>query len=334
MYLFLALGTVSVSFGQDAQFTQFNSVPQYLNPAFAGNSDGIHRFAAGYRNQWPGVERGYSNYFVSYDGSLEKYHAGGGLYVMQDAGGTSYLTNTQVGLNAAYAVEVNRKYKFRAGLQACYTQKKFQPGKLIFNDQLITNQASLDATVAATSISYFDVGAGGLLDSKLFWLGVSARHLNKPDQSLMGKGASAELPMFLSVHSGFKYEIVKPEKFDDPSPHTIGGLIHYRHQGVNDQLDIGVNYFYKVISFTVWYRGIPFKTYGSGYTNTEGVAFCLAYEPMDKPFRIGYSYDYTLSKLSSKVTAGAHEITLGHVIGSKRGGPRKSREAIGGKMKF
>jgi type IX secretion system PorP/SprF family membrane protein len=334
MYLILALGTVSVSFGQDPQFTQFNSLPQYLNPAFAGNSDGIHRFAAGYRNQWPGVERGYSTYMASYDASLEKYKAGAGLYVLQDAGGTSYLTNTQVGLNAAYALELNRKYKLRAGLQACYNQKKLQPGKLIFNDQLITGQASLDATVAAASVQYFDVGAGALLDSKLFWVGVSARHLNKPEQSLTGHGASAELPIYIGVQSGFKYEIVKPEKFDEPSPHTIGGLLNYRHQGVNDQLDIGVSYFYKLINFTMWYRGIPFKTYGKGYTNSECVAFCLAYEPMDKPFRIGYSYDYTISKLSSKTTAGAHEITLGHIIGSKKGGPRKNRETIGGKQKF
>jgi type IX secretion system PorP/SprF family membrane protein len=332
MYLFFALGIVSEGFGQDAQFTQFNYVPMYLNPAFAGAGNGIHRFTGAYRNQWPGLERSYTSYMASYDGSITKYNAGGGLYFLQDVAGASYLTNTQVGLNAAYALEVNVKMKLRIGLQACYNQKKIKQSNLIFNDQLITGAPSLDAGVAA-SMQYFDVGTGALLESKLFWIGLSARHLNKPDQSLMGAGSSAYLPMLVSLHTGYKYEIAKTEKPDEVSNHTIGGLLHYRHQGVNDQLDLGVSYFYKLINFTVWYRGIPFKTY-NGFQNSESIAFLLAYEPLDKPFKVGYSYDHTISSLSSKVTAGAHEITITHEIGSKGPGVRKSRKAIGGSMKF
>lgn len=334
LYLICVLGMVSGNFAQDASFTQFNTVPLYLNPAFAGASKGIHRFAAAYRNQWPGVERNYSSYMASYDASLVKYNTGVGLYFMQDVAGSSYLTNTQAGLDLNYAFDVDVKWKIRAGLQACYNQKKFQPSRLKFNDQFITGASVSNDVAAANSIQYFDVGAGALLESKLIWVGFSARHLNKPDQSMMGKGASNELPMLLSVHGGYKYEIVKPEGIDDPSPNTFGVLMHYRHQGVNDQLDIGASYFYKLINFTVWYRGIPFKTYNSNFGNSESVAFLLAYEPMDKPFTIGYSYDYTISSLSSKVTAGAHEITISHFIGSKGLTKKKSRKAIGGSMKF
>ncbi len=304
----------------------------YLNPAFAGAGSSIHRFAAAYRNQWPGVERGYSTYMASYDGSLVKYNAGAGLYFLQDQAGSSYLTNTQIGLNAAYAFDLNLKFKLRGGLQACFNQKKYQVNKLTFNDQLITNSpTSLDAGGSSTPLQFFDVGSGLLLDSKLMWFGVSARHLNQPDQSLLGKGAA--LPMLISAHGGYRYEIVKPEKAEDVSPHSIGGLLHYRHQGANDQLDIGAAYFYKVINFTMWYRGIPFKTY-TGYSNNESLAFLIAFEPIGKGFKVGYSFDYTISTLSSKTTAGAHEITLSHEIGSKGPMKRKSRKAIGGSMKF
>ena len=332
-YLIFVLGMVSENFGQDAEFTQFNSVPTYINPAFAGAGRGIHRFFGAYRNQWPGVERNYSTYMVSYDYSLVKYNAGGGLYVLQDVGGTSYLSNTQAGLDLSYALDLNVKYKLRVGLQACYNQKKYQPGRLIFNDQLITNSSTIE-DLSGVSISYFDVGSGLLLESKNLWVGFSARHLNKPDQSLRGKGSSDFLATLFSLHGGYTYELVKPENIDDLSSHTIGGLLHYRHQGVNDQLDIGASYFYKLIRFNVWYRGIPFKTYSNGFKNSESVAFMLGYEPLDKPFKIGYSYDYTISSLSSKRTAGAHEVTVSHEIGSKGLKKHKSRKAIGGSMKF
>ncbi|MBP9068259.1 MAG: PorP/SprF family type IX secretion system membrane protein [Bacteroidia bacterium] len=332
MYLFFVLGMVSESFGQDAEFTQFNSVPQYINPAFAGAGPTIHRFAGAYRNQWPGVERGFSSYLASYDGSLVKYNAGAGLYFLQDQAGSSYLTNTQMGLNLAYAFDIDRNFKLRAGLQACFNQKKYQVSRLIFNDQLITNSpTSLDGNGPASPMQFFDVGSGLLLDSKLMWFGVSARHLNQPDQSLLGKGSV--LPMLISAHGGYRYEIVKPEKPEDVSPHSVGGLLHYRHQGINDQLDIGVAYFFKMINFTVWYRGIPFKTY-KDYSNSESIAFLLGFEPIGKGFKVGYSYDYTISSLSSKTTAGAHELTLGYEIGSKGPAKRKSRKAIGGTMKF
>jgi len=332
MYLFFVLGIVSKGFGQDAEFTQFNSVPQYINPAFAGAGSSIHRFAAAYRNQWPGVERAFSSYLASYDGSLQKYNAGAGLYFLQDQAGSSYLTNTQVGLNLSYAFDINLKFKLRAGLQSCFNQKKYQVNRLIFNDQLITNSpTSLDANGPTAPLQFFDVGSGLLLDSKLMWVGVSARHLNRPEQGLLGTGAT--LPMLISVHGGYRYEIVKPENAADVSPHSVGGLLHYRHQGVNDQLDIGVAYFFKMINFTVWYRGIPFKTY-TGYKNSESIAFLLGFEPIGKGFRVGYSYDFTISSLGSKTTAGAHELTLGYEIGSKGPAKRKSRKAIGRSMKF
>jgi len=331
--LIFVLGMVSGNFAQDAEFTQFNSVPLYINPAFAGAGKGIHRFAAAYRNQWPGFDRHYTTYMASYDASIVKYNTGAGLYFIQDQAGSSYLTNTQIGLDAAYSFALNVKWNIRGGLQACYNQKRFQQNRLVFNDQLITSSATTE-TFATNSVQFFDVGAGLLLESKLMYFGISARHLNQPDQSMVGKGASSELPMLISAQGSYRYEIVKPENIDDESPHTIGGLLHYRHQGINDQLDLGVSYFYKLINFTVWYRGIPFKTYSKNFGNSESVAFLLAYQPLDKPFTIGYSYDYTISSLSSRTTAGAHEITISHTIGSKGRVVRKSRKAIGGSMKF
>lgn len=333
IYLLFAFGISGQIIGQDAAFTQFNFVPTYLNPAFTGGLS-QHRFAAGYRNQWPGVKKSFVSYLVSYEQSLHKYNSGIGVYVLQDVAGTSNLSNTQVGVNYRYAITLNSDYKLKFGLQAAYNQKKYAMNKLVFNDQFITGAAqSQDVDAATPPAQFIDLGSGILLDSKLIWFGISARHLNQPNESL--KGGSQKLPLFISAHGGYKYEIERSEKIDDPSPQTIGMLFNYRHQGVNDQLDIGASYFYKVINFTVWYRGIPFKTYNTGYSNSESLAFLLSYEPLGKGYRIGYSYDFTISTLTSQNTTGAHEITLGYEFGQRAAAAtKKFRKSIGDSMKF
>lgn len=331
--LLLALGMSGHIVGQDASFTQFNTVPTYLNPAFTGGLS-KHRAAAAYRNQWPGVQKSFATYMVSYDQNVSKYSSGIGGYVMQDIAGTSNLSSTQVGLNYRYALTLNADFKLKMGLQACFNQKKYTMSKLVFNDQFITGAAqSQDVDAATPPAQFVDFGTGALLESKLIWFGVSARHLNQPNESL--KGGKQPLPMFISAHGGYKYEIERSEKIEDPSPQTIGVLFNYKHQGINDQLDIGASYFYKMINFTLWYRGIPFKTYKSGYSNSESLAFLLSYEPLGKGYKVGYSYDFTISSLTSKNTSGAHEITLCYEFGSKEAvATKKFRKSIGGSMKF
>ena len=99
MYVFFVFGLVTKSFAQDPGFTQFNSVPTYLNPAFTGSTK-QQRFALAYRNQWPGVNKTYTSYLASYDYNLANYNSGIGAYVMQDQAGSSNLSNTQLGLNS------------------------------------------------------------------------------------------------------------------------------------------------------------------------------------------------------------------------------------------
>lgn len=331
--LFVAVSISANLLGQDASFTQFNSVPTYLNPAFAGSLS-QHRFATAYRNQWPGVKKSFTSYLVSYDQNVSKYNSGIGGYVLQDIAGTSNLSNTQVGLNYRYALTLNADFKLKLGLQAAFNQKKYATSKLVFNDQFITGAAvSQDVDATIPPAQFVDLGTGMLLESKLIWFGVSARHLNQPNESLIG--GKQPLPMFISAHGGYKYEIERSDKIDDPSPHTIGVLFNFKHQGINDQLDFGVSYFYKVINFTLWYRGLPFKTYNSGYSNSESLAFLLSYEPLGKGYKVGYSYDLTISSLTAKNTLGAHEITLVYEFGKKAAvASRKYRKSIGGSMKF
>jgi hypothetical protein len=61
--------------------------------------------------------------------------------------------------------------------------------------------------------------------------------------------------------------------------------------------------------FGLWYRGLPLiKSYSEGYSNHESVILLVGLDYKDR-FRIGYSYDITISQLSMS-SGGSHEISV------------------------
>jgi type IX secretion system PorP/SprF family membrane protein len=316
-YISLFVLALSVKvFAQDPQFTQFYNTPMFLNPALAGSSD-AHRFTATYRNQWPGVKKAFSNYMASYDYNLDKYNAGVGAYVMQDVAGTGNLVTTQGGLNLAYRVAVGRWSEVRGGVQVGYAQKKTDVSKLVFNDQFITGSSVSEDAGSVNNVNYLDLGAGAVFKSDNFWGGFSVKHLNKPNVSMTG--STSPLPASISVHGGYKFILHESDTAGGREKSSLNPVWNYRHMYGNDQLDIGVYYFYKLINFGVMYRGIPVKTYAPGYQNNESVAILAGVDIPDKRIKVGYSYDVTVSALSLKNSSGAHEICLMYEFGKASG---------------
>ena len=103
---------------------------------------------------------------------------------------------------------------------------------------------------------------------------------------------------------------------------TLSPTFNYRSQGDFDQLDLGMYFTMSPVIFGVWYRGIPVKSPEGGGGNTESVIFMMGLTK--NKITMGYSFDYTLSKLGIG-SGGAHEISITYTF--KGGSPRKpSRE--------
>jgi len=81
----------------------------------------------------------------------------------------------------------------------------------------------------------------------------------------------------------------------------------YRMQGPITQMDLGMNYHIDPISIGVWYRGKPFQKNVIGTINQDALIFTMGLYM--KNFTIGYSYDFSISGLSTS-SGGAHEISL------------------------
>lgn len=313
IFIALFFQTTSV-FGQDMHFTQFYASPLFLNPAFTG-ANVCSRATLVYRNQWPGVKTTYQSYLLSLDHYLTKQHIGVGLQCGVDVAGTGGLKTTIVHPSIAYEAKINKTIMVRAALQPGITIKSIDFDKLLFGDQIArggNTGASSVATVETPTQSraFFDIGAGGLIFTSNFWLGVSFFHLNKPNESLTG-AEGVILPIKSSVHGGGKFYL-NPDEKDPDLRRSISLVGHYRSQGEFDQFDIGMYYTMNGINLGLWYRGIPgLKAYKPGYSNNDATAIILGYQK-DR-LSIGYSYDITISQLQ-RLTKGAHELTLSYQL--------------------
>ena len=123
--LIICVSLVSVSIAQDPNFSQFFASPLTMNPAMTGKFDGVYRFAANYRNQWPTINNAYTTMTASFDMGIMKNRIpdfdqfGIGLMAYSDKAGDGALNSVYYGLSVAYhkALDENGYHQIGAGFQ-------------------------------------------------------------------------------------------------------------------------------------------------------------------------------------------------------------------------
>ncbi|WMJ75648.1 type IX secretion system membrane protein PorP/SprF [Cytophagaceae bacterium ABcell3] len=310
----LLAGVVFESRGQDVQFSQFYNVPMHLNPAFAGSAHQT-RGTLHNRLQWPSLDATYTTSLISADTYFPEYKSGVGVMVVQDIMGGADFMSTDVVLQYAYEVHINENITFRPGLQLGYVSRTVDYSGLIFPQQ-VDDQGQHDfgnPYGLGNRIHYVDIGSGGILYSKDFWVGASAHHMNRPNQSFTGDVARQAIKY--SFVGGYKIRLKSKQKYlaylQSEPERAIVPTVHYKMQGPSDQLDVGVYAMYDMVMAGVWYRGIPIKKYDSFLRNHESVVLLGGVKFGN--FSFSYSYDIVVSRLSTVNTFGAHEFNLTYV---------------------
>lgn len=290
---------VKFSWGQDPQFTQFYSSPLYLSPSFAGSTKG-KRIATNYRNQWPVLRKAFVTYAFSYDHYLPSLKSGLGVLLLREEAGTGNLSTTNLGLVYSYHIELNHKWRFIPGLHFMYTQRGLQFHKLTFGDQLVGDYEQTIEVPPQDRAWDVDATASGLAFSDRIWFGLTVDHLLRPNRSLSGE--ESVVPIKYSLFGGMRIPI--QPRYNRRSFESIFPAFHFKKQGSNSQLNLGVYWHNQPMIMGVWYRGLPvFKK----YPTNDAISVMLGYK-IDQ-FSIGYSYDVTISDLAG-LTEGAHEIAI------------------------
>ena len=322
--LFLVIHSTSVM-GQDVQFSQFYSAPLYLNPAFTGATQ-LTRVGTNYRSQWPALQANFVTLSAYVDHFIDDKNSGIGFLIQTDKEGLAGLRSTSFTGTYSYQLPISETFTFRVGANAGYYLRDINFSNLTFGDQFVdgvlTNPTGEQFNTGAAK-SFFNVGTGALLYSNDVWLGLAVDHLNKPNQSLIGE--EDKLSMKFSVHGGYKFKfasgVTGQGMYTKPQERSLTPTFQYKQQGKFSQIDLGMYYTFEPIVFGLWYRGVPYKPV-DGVSNNESVVVLLGFNKRtkDSNFKVGYSYDITISKLGSS-SGGAHEFSLSYAWFT--GDPRK-----------
>lgn len=318
LFIYFLLSVSLGAIGQHYQFSQFYAAQTYLNPAFTGAS-GCARLSMNYRNQWSRIPGEFNTFQASFDKPLRKFNSGVGFTFFNDRAGVTALKSTQFTLMYAYELKINKRLVARAGLNAGFTQRGMDYSSLIFGDQVARNAATSVETINLDKLLYFNTSAGYLMYAEDWWGGISFNNLNRPNQSLTGE--LSRLPIESKLHMGYKYKI-DDESDKSKDQHFVSAAFNYKKSARFNQIDVGAYYARSFLVFGVWYRGIPvIHKPASWYKNNDAVVFVLGVSG-DK-VQFGYSFDYTIGKLTLGSSAGTHELSMTYLLCGKKKNKKK-----------
>jgi type IX secretion system PorP/SprF family membrane protein len=314
--LLSALLLLGIAFNSDLQaqdpiFSQFYAAPLQLNPAFAGNNY-APRIAFNYRNQypaWTSEGSAYETYSASYDQYFEDINSGIGLLVLTDDAGNGILKTNRLSAIYSYRLQLSRDFFAKLGVEGSFVQTQLDWDKLLFPDQIDPEAGPISpggTPFPTTEVrpddlttSYFDISTGMLLYNDIFYGGVTLKHLNTPRESFLdiNDNLNNGLPLRVSLHTGAQFNLQPNNKRDATA--FISPNLMYVRQGDFQQMNVGAYAGAAFVYGGVWYR--------TTFTNADAAIFLVGVRK--DLFKIGYSYDLTISGLAGE-TGGSHEISL------------------------
>lgn len=304
----VALLVTAAAGAQDIGFSQFYANPLYLNPGFAGSAV-APRISLSYRAQWPGLVSAFTTVSASYDQYINDLHGGVGAIVMTDRQGDhGALRTTMGGLMYAFRFQVSRDIFVSAGLQASLVNNTLDWNQYLrFPDQIDQELGFTYGTGATapenTSRMSLDFNAGVVVSGNQWYGGLAVSHLTQPNQAFYSED---RVPMKISVHGGGFINVSEEERRQSSiglGTPVISPNLVYQYQGGFHYFHYGLYLDWMPFLVGVWFR--------NGVQNADAFIFQVGVQ--QDYFKVGYSYDVTVSKLANS-TAGAHEVTVGLML--------------------
>ncbi len=260
-----------------------------INPAYAGSKDFMST-ALMVRKQWAGYKGAPVTQNASIHGPLKKKNVGLGLMISNDKIGITLQTDVY----ASYAFHIPlERGKFSLGLQGGFSYFKSNFAELTFWD----NNDPVYAVNSLTNLQP-NFGFGSYYYSKRFYAGLSIPQLISYDSI-----QTLNLYKDKMHHQSRHYYLNSGIIFDGNKDFVIRPSVLLKYvDNAPLQYDINLNI---LLSNIFWI--------GASYRSEDAIVAIFEYQ-VDRKFRIGYSYDMTLSQLKNYST-GSHEIMLGYDFG-------------------
>ncbi len=290
LFVFISMLWAAKSFAQqDAQYSHYMFNGYVFNPALAGSKESLSALGL-FRTQFVGVEGGPQTQTISAHMPIQTISSGVGLHIVNDKIGAG---NNSLSFMASYAYKYQlANGQLSAGIALGFIQRTLDGSKLISN----TPGDPSIPTGTLTAVKP-DINLGFLYNTELYYVGLSATHLNMADMAFDGVASSA-----------YKNVI-----------HT--NLIAGYNWNINPSLDVKPSVLLKystAFSFDVSAMAFLNQRYWGGvsYRLNDAIIGIVGLN-ITPQIKFSYAYDYTLSNLNES-SNGSHEVILGYDVVFKK----------------
>ena len=294
---------------QDPIFTQYFLIPESLNPGFSGFMETTYTGIM-HREQWPDLDLKIDTDYAFVNTWSENMNSGLGISILNQRENTTNYNFSQVNANYAYRVRINDNWYFRPALEAGFGFKSFAFHNLLLEDQINIrtgriNTSSIDPLLRNDKVSFFDISAGMVFNTEDVWIGLSMKHLTKPNIAFSTDG-NVPLDTFFSLSTGYEFLLANyVDVIFFPYATKMFVTSNYMQQGRYNRLDIGTSILFEKMFFGATAVTNPAKNGINTHLFTSINFFTgLQYDHL----RLGLSYDLNTSKIGK--TGGIYELSL------------------------
>jgi type IX secretion system PorP/SprF family membrane protein len=286
IFFVISLFTKTITAQQDPMYSMYMYDKMLINPAFAGSSNWAVATLKS-RDQFTGISGHPATQTFNFHAPVQKKHIGIGFKIIDDK--IALMSNLNVATTISYHLNFAGG-KLSLGLEAGIFNRKINYQQLILaqqGDNVIPGNAASSVVPDASFGIYYQ--------KKQFYAGISQYHLIKEN---FNDKTAAQSQSYLYGHTYFLVGNV----FDLAKKWTMEPSMLVKYQAASPiQLDLNVSVYYN-------------ERIGLGlqYRTNDAVVTTLRVN-ITESLKIMYSYDMTLSKMSS-YSRGAHEIIISYGI--------------------
>ncbi|MBF4469839.1 type IX secretion system membrane protein PorP/SprF [Flavobacterium sp. HJJ] len=296
---------------QDPIFTQYFLVPETLNSGFIGFTE-TTSIGILHREQWPDLDLKIDTDYASVNTWSERLNSGFGISFLNQRENVTNYNFSQINGSYAYRVRLNDDWYFRPAIEAGLGMKSFAFQNLLLEDQInirtgAINTSSMDPMLLNRKTTFFDMSAGMVFNTDQIWIGLSMKHLNRPNISFSSEG-NVPLNTFFSLSAGYEFLVI--DYIDVvllPYETKFFVTSNYMQQGRYNRFDLGASVLFEKIFFGATAVTNPAKNGINGDLLTSiNLLTGLQYEHL----KLGLSYDINTAKIGR--TGGIYEVSLSY----------------------
>lgn len=272
----------------EPQFTQYLNNELFINPAYAG-SRGFAAATLLYRDQWVGIEGAPRTATFGFHMPFADEKIGLGINVMNDRIGVT--NQTAAFFNYAYHMKATETGTLSFGLQGGIINVEERLLDVITIDP---NDPEFSNNIPNKLMPNFGFGTYYHTDKLYVGLSIPRFLENKIDPTTI-KVVSNKVNLRNWHYYLYSAYVIDASDNVKLKPAAMIKAV----SGAPLEMDINFNVLFKEIFWI-----------GAGYRTNDAVTLLTQYQ-LTRQLRFGYSYDYTLSKLSN-YNSGTHEFTIGY----------------------